>query len=37
MNQLEKMNRNLFSDFIKDNSFADYIINRYTVNICQKV
>jgi HSP20 family protein len=26
MNQLEKMNRNLFSDFIKDNSFADYII-----------
>jgi len=26
MNQLEKINRNLFSDFVKDNSFADFII-----------
>lgn len=26
MNQLEKINRNLFSDFIRDNSFADFII-----------
>ena len=26
MNQLEKINRNLFADFVKDNSFTDFII-----------
>ena len=26
MNQLEKINRNLFTDFVRDNSFTDFLI-----------
>lgn len=26
MNQLEKINRSLFSDFIRDNAFSDYLM-----------